>query len=88
MVPVVVVYVEPWLQSRCSFAIAGVDLFVGPFGLQCPVESFHFAVLPGAVRPDRDVTGTDRLDDVGECCAVGVGPVVVGHHLVYLFNAV
>lgn len=59
MVPSVVVVVEPWLQSFGSFAIAGEDLPVGPFGLQCPVESFNLSVLPRAVGPDGDVTGTE-----------------------------
>lgn len=88
MVPVVVVCVEPWLQSFSSFAIAGVDLFVGPFGLQCPVEALDLPVLPRAVRPDRDVTGTDRVEGIAERCAVCVGPVVVGHHLADPFNTV
>ena len=50
MVPAVVLCVEPWLQSFGSFAIAGVNLLVGPFGLQCPVEAFYLPVLPLAVR--------------------------------------
>ncbi len=61
MVPVMVVCVEPWLQSFGSFAIAGVDLSVGPFGLQCPVETFHLAVLPRAVWPDCDVAGSHSV---------------------------
>jgi hypothetical protein len=86
VVPVVVVCVEPWLQSVGSFAIAGVGLFVGPFVLQCPVEAFDLPVLPWAVRPDRDVAGTDRHNGLGKRSAVRVGPVVVGHYLTDPFN--
>ena len=75
------VVVEPCSQSVVSLAVAVVDPPVCPLGLQGPVEAFDLAVLPGAVRPDREVTGPDLGESVSERSAVRVGPVVVGHHL-------
>jgi len=88
VVPSVVVVLEPWLLGLGSFAIAGEDLPVGPFGLQCPVESFNFPVLPGAVGPDCDVVGSDGVEGVGERLTLGVGPVVVGNDLLDAVDAV
>jgi hypothetical protein len=58
--------------------VAGEDLPVGPLGGQGAVESFDLAVLPGAVRLDELVRGTQgrhRSFDVG---ALSVAEVVVG----------
>lgn len=50
-----VVEVQPVVKCGGALVVAGVDLVVGPFGLQGAVEAFDFAVLPGAVRFDQDV---------------------------------
>jgi len=52
--------------------------------LKGPVEAFNFAVLPGAVGPDRDVISTNGVEGIDEGVTFCVGPVVVGHHLANL----
>lgn len=75
-----VVVLDPWLQGGGAFVVAGEHVSVGPFGLQRPVESFDFAVLPWAVWTDPDVAGTEHRDHLGHGPALRVRPVVVGHH--------
>ena len=77
----VVVVVDPWLQGQGALVVAGEHLPVGPFGLEGPVEAFHFAVLAWAVGSDADVVGVEAGKDGAELVALGIGPVVVGHHL-------
>jgi hypothetical protein len=48
--------------------------------LKGSVEAFDLAVLPGAVRPDALVGGSELGDDVADSVGLGVAPVVVGHH--------
>ena len=80
MSPCVVVVVEPWLQSLGAFVVVGVDLPVCPFDLEGPVEALYLAVLPWAMGADAYVIGVEGLEDSLESVALGVGPVVVGHH--------
>jgi hypothetical protein len=86
--PLVVVVLEPWLQGLGACVVGGEDLPVGPFGLEGLVESFDFAVLPGAVGSDGDVFGSELCDDGGNGMALGVAVVVVGHDLVDIGDAV
>ncbi len=55
----IVVEVEPGREGCAALVVAGEDLAVGPLGLQGAVEAFDLAVLPRAVRSDRQVAGTD-----------------------------
>ena len=88
MASLVVVVVEPWCQGCAALVVADEHLTVCPFGLQGPVEAFHFAVLPGTVRFDRDVFGSELFEHVPEVVAAGVAPVVVGHHFFDPIDAV
>jgi hypothetical protein len=63
--PLVVVVLEPWLQGLGARVVGGEDLPVGPFGLEGSVESFDFAVVPGAVGSNGDVFGSELCDDGG-----------------------
>jgi len=49
----IVVLLEPWGKGVCSFVVGAEDSAVGPLGLQCSVQAFDLAVLPGAVGPDE-----------------------------------
>ncbi len=88
MSPLMVVVVDPWCQSCAALVVAGEYLPVGPFGLEGPVEAFHFAVLPWAVRSDTHMVCVEAGKHSGEVAAFGVGPVVVGHHRFDLRDAV
>ena len=44
-----VVVLEPGCKGCAALVVACEDLPVGPFDLQCAVEAFDFAVLPGAM---------------------------------------
>lgn len=79
MSPSLVVVLEPWCQSCGAFVVAGEHLAVGPFGLEGPVEALYLAVLPGAVRPDGEVLGSESANDLANGSAFRVAPVVVGH---------
>lgn len=74
-----VVGLEPWRQSGGAFVVGVEHLVVGPFGLQGAVESLDLAVLPRAVRLDRDVGCLQLFEERSEGEASGVAPVVVGH---------
>src|SRR5690349_1480878 len=79
MVSFMVVVVQPWGKGLLAGSVAGEDLPVGPFGLQCAVEPFCFAVGPGAVGSDEDLFGAQGGDDGLEVVGVPVGECVVGH---------
>lgn len=51
----------------------------GPILVGGSVRSFDFAVLPGAVRSDGDVVGSEGGEGGGEGATLGVAPVAVGH---------
>ena len=86
MFAIVVVVVEPVGEGEAAFGVGGVDAPVCPFGLEGPVEALYLAVLPGAVGPDRHMAGTEIGQDGGNGVAVGVGPVIVGHHRFDVFD--
>ena len=75
-----VVVLEPGCERVGALVVGLKDAAVSPLGLQRAVEALDFAVLPGAVRPDEDVS--DRLagEEFLERVAAGVVPGVVGHH--------
>ncbi len=58
---------ERWCVRCCCG-----DWLVGPFDLEGSVEPFDLAVLPWAVRADRDVAGSDRVECMGKRGASGV----------------
>lgn len=45
----------PGVKGLGLLTVAGEDLAVGPFDLQCAVETLDFAVLPVAVRFDAQM---------------------------------
>ena len=45
---VVIVEVEPVRVAGCALVVGQVDLRVGPFGAERPIEAFNFAVGLGA----------------------------------------
>lgn len=59
MVSLIDVEVEPGREGCVALVVVGEDLAVGQIGLQGVVEAFDLAVLPGTVRSDRQVAGTD-----------------------------
>ena len=67
-----VVVLEPWLQSSTPFVVGSVDAPVRPFRLEGSVEALNFAVLPGTVRPDPHMPGTQVVEDVSHGVTVGV----------------
>jgi len=86
--PGVVVVVDPWCQSVGPVVVGSEDLLVGPLDLKGSVESFDLAVLPGAVGFDENVFRSQACDDRSDSVAVFVAPMVVGHDLFDLFDAV
>ncbi len=81
MGPVVVVVVEPVAEGLVSGLVVGPGLGVGPFGFEGLVVSFHFAVLLGMIRFDRDMTDAVLGEQGSERSAAGVAAVVIGHDL-------
>src|SRR3954465_1521403 len=55
-----VVVLDPGGKGGGALVVAGEDLAVGPLGDQGAVEPFDLAVLPGTVRLDELLPGTDR----------------------------
>jgi hypothetical protein len=72
-----VVELQPAGKRGGTVGVAEVDLPVSPFGLQCAVEPFDLAVLPGAVRLDELVLNAE----LGNCSLDG-GGVAVGQGVV------
>ena len=50
-----VVVGEPFWQQIGALGVARKHLRIGPFPQKRAVESFHLAVLPGAMRADQHV---------------------------------
>ena len=57
MTSLIVVVLEPGCKGGCALGVGGENPPVGPFALEGAVESFHFPVLPRAVRLDEDLAG-------------------------------
>lgn len=65
MASFIVVELDPWGKGGGSFCVAGEGSAVCPFGSEGPVQSFDFAVLPGAVG--LDCRASDYVAGVVSC---------------------
>ena len=61
-----VVVLEPGRKCGLAVTAAGKDLPVGPFGLKGAVETFGFAVGPGAVGLDEALDSPEVGDGLAE----------------------
>jgi len=71
-----VVSLDERRKCRGPGSVGLEGLSVGPLGLQCPVEAFDFAVLPGAVRTDElllDASFSTELSERESVCPGVVG---------------
>lgn len=80
MAAVVIVGVEPFLESGGPGRLGAIDTDVGPFVEQGAIEALDLAVDLRVVGADPVVPGTGGHDDVFEQIAP-VGRAVVGHDL-------